>query len=45
MQTSEKGLAGNIIYADDLEAIFTKYLQSIPVSDARDKARRLMKQL
>ncbi|WP_245246179.1 HEAT repeat domain-containing protein [Nostoc sp. ATCC 53789] len=45
MQTSEKGLAGNIIYADDLEAIFTKYLQSIPVSDARDKARRLMKQV
>ncbi len=45
MQTSEKGLAGNIIYADDLEAIFTKYLQSIPVGDARDKARRLMKQL
>ncbi|MEH2331145.1 MAG: HEAT repeat domain-containing protein [Nostoc sp.] len=45
MQTSEKGLAGNIISADDLEAIFTKYLQSIPVSDARDKARRLMKQL
>ncbi|MCC5603434.1 HEAT repeat domain-containing protein [Nostoc favosum] len=45
MQTSEKGLAGNIIYADDLETIFTKYLQSIPVSDARDKARRLMKQL
>lgn len=45
MQTSEKGLAGNIIYADDLEAIFTKYLQSIPVNDARDKARRLMKQL
>ncbi|TVP66255.1 MAG: NACHT domain-containing protein, partial [Nodularia sp. (in: Bacteria)] len=45
MQTSEKGLAGNIIYADDLEAIFTKYLQSIPVSDVRDKARRLMKQL
>ncbi|MBD2163909.1 HEAT repeat domain-containing protein [Calothrix membranacea FACHB-236] len=45
MQTSEKGLAGNIIHGDDLEAIFTKYLQSIPVSDARDKARRLMKQL
>ncbi len=45
MQTSEKGLAGNIIYADDLEGIFTKYLQSIPVIDARDKARRLMKQL
>ncbi|MEH2366353.1 MAG: HEAT repeat domain-containing protein [Nostoc sp.] len=45
MQTSEKGLAGNIIYTDDLEAIFTKYLQSIPVSDTRDKARRLMKQL
>ncbi|MEH2193072.1 MAG: HEAT repeat domain-containing protein, partial [Nostoc sp.] len=45
MQTSEKGLAGNIIYADDLEAIFTKYLQSIPVGDARDKARRLIKQL
>ncbi|OUL18043.1 hypothetical protein BV375_34260 [Nostoc sp. 106C] len=45
MQTSEKGLAGNIIYGDDLEAIFTKYLQSIPVNDARDKARRLMKQL
>lgn len=45
MQTSEKGLAGNIIYADDLEAIFTKYLQSIPVNDARDKARRLIKQL
>ncbi|OUL34396.1 hypothetical protein BV372_14020 [Nostoc sp. T09] len=45
MQTSEKGLAGNIIHGDDLEAIFTKYLESIPVSDARDKARRLMKQL
>ncbi len=45
MQTSEKGLAGNIIHGDDLEEIFTKYLQSIPVSDARDKARRLMKQL
>ncbi|YAF96841.1 MAG: HEAT repeat domain-containing protein [Nodularia sp. CChRGM 3473] len=45
MQTSENGLAGNIIYADNLEAIFTEYLQSIPVSDVRDKARRLMKQL
>ncbi|MEH2063974.1 MAG: HEAT repeat domain-containing protein, partial [Nostoc sp.] len=45
MQTSEKGLAGNIINADDLEEIFIKYLQDIPVSDARDKARRLMKQL
>jgi predicted NACHT family NTPase len=46
MQTRNKGLAGNtIIHKDDLEVIFRNYLQSIPVSDDRDIARRLIKQL
>ncbi|BAY09257.1 hypothetical protein NIES2098_24190 [Calothrix sp. NIES-2098] len=45
MQTSQKGLAGNLISARNLEKIFTDYLKSIEVSDARDKARRLINQL
>ncbi|MBH8564734.1 HEAT repeat domain-containing protein [Nostoc sp. CENA67] len=45
MQTSEKGLAGNIIHADDLETILFNYLQSISLTDARVKARRLREQL
>jgi predicted NACHT family NTPase len=45
MQANEKGLAGNLISADNLEKILTDYLKSIEFSDARDKARRMINQL
>ncbi|MDZ8052688.1 MAG: HEAT repeat domain-containing protein [Aulosira sp. ZfuVER01] len=45
MQTNKKGLAGNLISASNLEKIFNDYLKSIEVSNARDKAKRLINQL
>lgn len=45
MQASEKGLAGNIIEARELEGILTEYLKEIEVGDARTVARLLIQQL
>ncbi|RZM82453.1 NACHT domain-containing protein [Leptolyngbya iicbica LK] len=45
MQSGEAGLAGNIISAQDLEAILTDYLKSIDVEQPRDVARRMIQQL
>ncbi|MBD1934363.1 HEAT repeat domain-containing protein [Funiculus sociatus] len=45
MQASEKGLAGNLISADDLEKILTDYLKTIEVEQARTVARLLIEQL
>ncbi|MEP0880161.1 HEAT repeat domain-containing protein [Trichocoleus sp. ST-U3] len=45
MQASEKGLAGNLISADDLEKILTGYLKTIEVEQARTVARVLIEQL
>jgi len=45
MQASEKGLAANLIAAADLEEILTDYLKQIEVSEARDRARRIVEQL
>jgi predicted NACHT family NTPase len=45
MQSSEKGLAGNLISATDLEAILTDYLKTIEVEQARKVARLFINQL
>jgi predicted NACHT family NTPase len=45
MQTSEKGLAGNLISASDLERILTDYLKTIEVDKAREAARVMINQL
>ncbi|BAZ22424.1 signal transduction protein [Kalymmatonema gypsitolerans NIES-4073] len=45
MQTSEKGLAGNLISANDLEKILTGYLKTIEVDKAREAARVMINQL
>ncbi|MEM6837612.1 MAG: HEAT repeat domain-containing protein [Cyanobacteria bacterium P01_C01_bin.120] len=45
MQSGKAGLAGNIISAQDLEAILTDYLKSIDVEQPRDVARRMIQQL
>ncbi len=45
MQSGEAGLAGNIISAQDLEAILTDYLKSIDVDQPRDVAQRMIRQL
>jgi predicted NACHT family NTPase len=45
MQTSEKGLAGNLISANDLEKILTEYLKTIEVDKAREVARVMINQL
>jgi HEAT repeat protein len=45
MQSSEKGLAGNLISATDLEAILTDYLKTIEVGQARTVARLFINQL
>jgi hypothetical protein len=45
MQAADKGLAGNLIRAEDLEKILTGYLKSIEVSQARTVARLLIEQL
>ncbi|MBD2195530.1 MULTISPECIES: HEAT repeat domain-containing protein [Calothrix] len=45
MQTSDKGLAGNLISASNLEKILTDYLKTIEVSQAREAARVMINQL
>ncbi|NET05653.1 MAG: NACHT domain-containing protein [Symploca sp. SIO2B6] len=45
MQANDKGLAGNLISADDLEEILTGYLKSIEVFQARAVARLMIQQL
>ncbi|MGB6301834.1 MAG: HEAT repeat domain-containing protein [Rivularia sp. (in: cyanobacteria)] len=45
MQTSEKGLAGNLIKESDLERILKEYLKTIEVDKARDAARLMINQL
>ena len=45
MQSSEKGLAGNLISSTDLEAILTDYLKTIEVEQARTVARLFINQL
>ncbi|MBD1888652.1 HEAT repeat domain-containing protein [Coleofasciculus sp. FACHB-SPT9] len=45
MQASEKGLAGNLISADNLEKVLTGYVKTIEVEQARTVARVLIEQL
>ena len=45
MQSDDKGLAGNLISAGDLEKILTDYLRSIEVSQARAVAKLMIQQL
>ncbi|MDY7002806.1 MAG: HEAT repeat domain-containing protein [Cyanobacteriota bacterium] len=45
MQGNKEGLAGNLIYGNDLERIIQEYLKSIDINDARSVARALMEQL
>ena len=45
MQAAEKGLAGNLIAADELEGILTDYLKNIDINNSRAVARVMIKQL
>ncbi|MEB3308763.1 MAG: NACHT domain-containing protein [Snowella sp.] len=45
MQSSEKGLAGNVISAKDLENILTDHLKTMEIDQARTVARLLINQL
>ncbi|EDX78646.1 NACHT domain family [Coleofasciculus chthonoplastes PCC 7420] len=45
MQAAEKGLAGNLIAADELEGILTKYLKTLDITNSRAVARVMIKQL
>jgi predicted NACHT family NTPase len=45
MQTSEKGLAGNLISASDLEKILTDYLKTIEFDKPRETAKVMINQL
>jgi len=45
MQSSQKGLAGNIISASDLESILAKYLKAIEIEQPRTAARLMIQQL
>jgi predicted NACHT family NTPase len=45
MQANDKGLAGNLISAEDLEKILADYLKTIEISDARAIARLMIHQL
>lgn len=45
MQANEKGLAGNLISAGDLERILTSYLKSIEIDKIREVAKVLIHQL
>ncbi|MEO0841116.1 MAG: HEAT repeat domain-containing protein [Cyanobacteria bacterium J06643_5] len=45
MQTSEKGLAGNLIKECDLERILKNYLKTIEVDKAREAAKLMINQL
>ena len=45
MQSSAKGLAGNIISASDLESILAEYLKAIEIEQPRTAARLMIQQL
>ncbi|MEM9155868.1 MAG: NACHT domain-containing protein [Cyanobacteria bacterium P01_F01_bin.33] len=45
MQASEVGLKGNLVGTDDLERILTDYLKFQEVDRARDRAKRIIRQL
>jgi predicted NACHT family NTPase len=46
MQGNDKGLAGNLINAEDLEGILTDYLEkNLDISDAEANAKSILKQL
>jgi predicted NACHT family NTPase len=45
MQAAEKGLAGNLISANELERILTEYLKTIETNNPRAVARVMIKQL
>jgi len=45
MQAVEKGLAGNLIAADELEGILTEYLKTLDINNPRAVARVMIKQL
>jgi predicted NACHT family NTPase len=45
MQAAEKGLAGNLIAADELEGILTEYLKTLDINNPRVVARVMIKQL
>ncbi|MEQ8970017.1 MAG: HEAT repeat domain-containing protein [Coleofasciculus sp. C1-SOL-03] len=45
MQAVEKGLAGNLIAADELERILTDYLKTLDINNPRAVARVMIKQL
>ncbi|MEQ9482985.1 MAG: HEAT repeat domain-containing protein [Coleofasciculus sp. F4-SAH-05] len=45
MQAAEKGLAGNLIAADELEGILTEYLKTLDINNSRAVARVMIKQL
>ena len=45
MQANEKGLAGNLISANDLERILTEYLRTLETNNARAVARLMIEQL
>ncbi|MEQ8995993.1 MAG: HEAT repeat domain-containing protein, partial [Coleofasciculus sp. B1-GNL1-01] len=45
MQAAEKGLAGNLIAADELEIILTDYLKTLDINNPRAVARVMIKQL
>ncbi|MFW5766461.1 MAG: NACHT domain-containing protein, partial [Coleofasciculus sp.] len=45
MQAAEKGLAGNLITADELEGILTDYLKTLDINNSRAVARVMIKQL
>jgi predicted NACHT family NTPase len=45
MQAAEKGLAGNLIAADELERILTDYLKTLDINNSRAVARVMIKQL
>ena len=42
MQANEKGLAANLIHAEDLEAILRDCLKAIDIRDARTVARVML---
>ena len=45
MQAAEKGLADNLIAADELERILTDYLKTLDINNSRAVARVIIKQL
>ncbi|MEH2076915.1 MAG: HEAT repeat domain-containing protein, partial [Nostoc sp.] len=45
MQTGEKGLAGNLIYENDLVKVLTDYLKTIEFDQPREAARVMINQL